>query len=198
MNRDAEINRYEMLNRTCHTGATVIFGNACDMLIPIQAVCDYYFVKADIVNRSFPSLSANEAATLYQRCVAPIKPARVLIHLSDEVMDAEFDRRFLNLVNTIGKDTEIGFLACGRADDDKHLAALCDSCRVAFCDPNRAGCDLETLRDLYISGLRSNVTLPTLSRMLFSSTEEASEQTVAANAHARRTFADFFRLAEAK
>lgn len=198
MNRDAEIRNYENLNRSCRAGATVIFGNARDLLLPIRSVCEYFFVKADVINRSFPSLSVKEAAELYMRCIAPIRPGRVLIRLSDEVMDAEFDREFVNLMNVIGKEVEVGIIASGREADDKHLMALCDSCRAAFCDPDEAGCDLETLRDLFASGLRKTTTIKTFARMLYSNPEETAEQPVVVNVTARRTFADFFRIAEAR
>lgn len=130
---EREVIRYQRLNELARHNGIVIFGCKEDVRIPLCELRQAFSVEADIYNRSIGSLSVKDAVTMYERCVAPLAPETVLVHIGEADLDffaqdpAAFDNQYRELIACIRKqDTacRIAVIALRNYDKDPGIAAL--------------------------------------------------------------------------
>ena len=81
---EMEIRKYQALNALAEQGATVIFGGGEDREIPVCELKQSFALPLTIYNRSLDGLTLEEARAAYDACVAPLAPARILLHLGED------------------------------------------------------------------------------------------------------------------
>lgn len=147
---EREIKTYQSLNSLATAGGLVIFGGAEDRLIPLCELKETFDLQYTFYNRSFPGLCLDNAARIYDRCVSPLAPQEVYLHIGDAdtalfTEDAAlFDLKYSRLVQHI-RDTDkkcsLAIISLKNPDNDpviaelnKHLAVIAQNTRCEFCD----------------------------------------------------------------
>ncbi|MDO4488465.1 MAG: hypothetical protein Q4B67_05210 [Eubacteriales bacterium] len=148
--KENEIIQYRMLNKLAEQGGIVIFGSVEDKHIPTGELRQAFALESKVYNRSFESLSINDAVDAYDKVVAPLLPETVLLHLGEadrELFKAEpmeFDNRYRELIAYIrkqNKNCRIAVVSLRNYDNDpeiaeinRHLKFIADSERCEFGD----------------------------------------------------------------
>ena len=148
--REAEIKKYTNLNELAEQGGIVIFGCGEDVNIPVGEVRQAFSVDAKMYNRSFKNLSIIEAQAIYEKCIAPIFPETVLIHIGENDLSlfkkdsSEFDVAYRNLIGFIkkqNKNCRISVVSMREhnnhsiiAEMNQHLKNIADSERCEYGD----------------------------------------------------------------
>lgn len=109
---EKQISKYIKLNELSEQGGIVIFGSGEDVNIPVGEIRQAFSVDAKMYNRSFKNLSITEAGAVYEKCIAPICPETVLIHIGEDDLSlfkkdaSEFDIAYRNLIGFIRKQNK--------------------------------------------------------------------------------------------
>ena len=146
----AELNRYTRLNELAEQGGIVVFGGSEAKDIPTGELRQAFAVEENMYNRSIDGLSAAEAAQVYERCVAPLVPETVLLHIGDA--DTElfakdpdaFDRNYRELIACVRKGNKkcrIAVVSLKNHNDDpqteemnKHLKYIAEAEQCEYGD----------------------------------------------------------------
>ena len=139
---EAEIEKYIKLNELAEQGGIVIFGCGDDVIIPVGEIRQAFSVDAKMYNRSFKNLSVTDAEEIYIKCIAPIYPETVLIHIGENDFSlfkkdaAEFDTTYRNLIASIKRENKkcrIAVVSMREHDNhpiieemNKHLKSIAD------------------------------------------------------------------------
>ena len=148
--RDAEIKNYTKLNELAEKGGIVIFGCGVDKDIPTCEIRQAFAVESKIYNRSFESVSVNDALSIYKETVAALSPETVLLHIGETDIElfaknsAEFDNKYRELIGYIksqNKKCRIAIISLRNYDYDsqieeinKHLKYIADSEQCEYGD----------------------------------------------------------------
>ena len=124
---EKQISKYIKLNELSEQGGIVIFGSGEDVNIPVGEIRQAFSVDAKMYNRSFKNLSITEAQTVSEKCIAPIYPETVLIHIGEDDLSlfkkdsSEFDVAYRNLIGFIKKQNKNCRIAVvSMRDHDNH------------------------------------------------------------------------------
>ncbi len=104
---DFEIEEYMRLNQYSKSNGIVIFGGKQDGKLPLCEIKQYFDLEENFYNRSFENLSIIDAIPLYKKCIAPLEPESVLLHLGEadvaffEDNNTHFDSLYCNLIQQI-------------------------------------------------------------------------------------------------
>ena len=148
--REAEIKKYEKLNELAEESGIVILGCGEDVNIPVGEVRQAFSVEQKIYNRSFKNLTITDAEAIYEKCIAPIYPETVLIHIGQDDLSlfknnsTEFDTTYRNLIAFIrsqNKKCRIAVVSMRDYDNhpiieemNKHLENIADSEQCEYGD----------------------------------------------------------------
>ena len=144
---EKQIKLYRSLNALANAGGCVIFGGAEDRTIPLGELKETFELQGSYYSRSFDNLSISNAKELFDRCVAPLAPADVYLHLgqNDLAEDAAiFAQKYTDLVQHIRSTDEkcsIVIVGLKNPDNDpvidqlnKHLEVIAQNEHCDFCD----------------------------------------------------------------
>ena len=147
---EKQISKYIKLNELSEQGGIVIFGSGEDVNIPVGEIRQAFSVDAKMYNRSFKNLSITEAQTVYEKCIAPIYPETVLIHIGEDDLSlfkkdsSEFDVAYRNLIGFIktqNKNCRIAVVSMRDHDNhpiiaemNQHLKNIADSEQCEYGD----------------------------------------------------------------
>lgn len=148
--REHEVKKYRQLNELSKPGGIVIFGCGSDKSIPTCELRQAFTIVPDLYNRSFETMSVNEAADIYEEVIAPLAPQTVLIHIGEcdkallSECSVEFDNRFRELIRRIktqNKKCQIAIVSFKNPDNEpqtealnRHLKCIADSERCFYGD----------------------------------------------------------------
>ena len=148
--REAEIKNYTKLNELAEKGGIVIFGCGVDKDIPTCEIRQAFAVESKIYNRSFESVSVNDALSIYKETVAALSPETVLLHIGETDIEffaensAEFDNKYRELIGYIKSQNQkcrIAIVSLKNDDYDpqievinKHLKYIADSEQCEYGD----------------------------------------------------------------
>ena len=148
--RESEIKNYTKLNELAEQGGIVIFGCGVDKDIPTCEIRQAFAVESKIYNRSFESVSVNDALSIYKETVAALSPETVLLHIGETDIEffaensAEFDNKYRELIGYIksqNKKCRIAIISLRNYDCDsqieeinKHLKYIADSEKCEYGD----------------------------------------------------------------
>lgn len=133
MMRTSEIKRYTQLNELAEAGGLVIFGDSDDKNIPVCELRQAFAIQSNIYNRSFENISINEAIDLYEKCIYPLSPELVLIHIGKQDKSLlvknpnEFDSKFRQLIAFIrsqNKKCRIAIVSLKNYNNDPQLEEI--------------------------------------------------------------------------
>ena len=144
---EKQIKLYQSLNALANAGGCVIFGSAEDRTIPLGELKETFELQGSYYNRSFDSLSISNAAELFDRCVAPLAPSEVYLHIGQNDLNedaAVFAQKYTELVQHIrNTDKKCGIVIVGLKNSDndptieqfnKHLEVIARNEYCDFCD----------------------------------------------------------------
>lgn len=148
--KNAETAKYAKLNELAAQGGVVILGGAADREIPLCELKQAFGLETMLYNRSVEGISVNNAAELYDACVAPLAPETVLLHIGDadiRLFASDPDRfvqKYRELVGHIRKnDPSCGIVVVSLANPDdsadiaemnRHLKYIAESERCQYGD----------------------------------------------------------------
>ena len=144
---EKEIKLYTTLNSLANAGGTVIFGGTGDRAIPLGELKDTFELQGSFFNRSFDGLRIANAAELFDRCVAPLAPGDIYLHIGQNDLAenaAVFAQKYTELVKHIrSTDKKCGIVIVGFKNPDKdptveelnkHLEVIAQNEGCQFCD----------------------------------------------------------------
>ena len=144
---EKQIKLYQSLNALANAGGCVIFGGAEDRTIPLGELKETFELQGSYYNRSFDDLRISNAIDLFDRCVAPLAPGDVYLHIGqNDLADdaAVFAQKYTELVQHIrSTDKKCGIVIVGLKNSDKdptieqfnkHLELIVQNERCDFCD----------------------------------------------------------------
>ena len=148
--REAEVKKYIKLNELAEQGGIVVFGCGEDVNIPVGEVRQAFSVDAKMYNRSFKNLSITETEAMYEKCIAPICPETVLIHIGEDDLSlfkkdaTEFDttyRKLIAFIRSQNKKCRIAVVSMRDFDNhpitkemNQHLKNIADSEQCEYGD----------------------------------------------------------------
>lgn len=104
--------KYQFMNNLAEGNGIVILGGEQDYDIPTGELRQAFAIDSNIYNRSIPGLSVQNAAEVYDTCVADIYPDTLFLHLGSSDMNlfqkdpAKFDAQYRTLISHIKKDNK--------------------------------------------------------------------------------------------
>lgn len=144
------IQKYIGLNKIADPNGIVILGGSEDVDIPIGELRQAFSVTPKIYNRSFNHLSVKDAKEIYDKCVLPLSPETLLIHVGEEDLEffaqdsAKFDEAYRALISHIRKNQpkcRISLVSLRNYDNNPqitelntHLKYIADSERCEYGD----------------------------------------------------------------
>ena len=144
---EKEIKLYQSLNALANVGGCVIFGGAEDRIIPLGELKETFELQGSYYNRSFDGLSVFNAADLFDRCVAPLAPSDIYLHIGQNDLNedtAVFAQKYSELVQHIrSTDKKCSIVIVGLKNPgndpaveqlNKQLAVIAQNECCAFCD----------------------------------------------------------------
>jgi len=144
---EKQIKLYRSLNALANVGSCVIFGGTEDRTIPLGELKETFELQGSYYNRSFDGLRISNAKELFDRCVAPLAPGEVYIHIGQNDLHedpAVFAQKYSELVQHIrSTDKKCGIVIVGLKNPDndpaveqlnKHLEVIARNERCDFCD----------------------------------------------------------------
>ena len=145
-----EIRKYQTLNKLADTNGIIIFGGTEDKEIPLCELKQAFEVNAKLYNRSISNLSVNTALTVYDNCVANLKPESVLLHIGVADLDSfsqdssDFVQKYIDLIRhikSLDKKCNIAIISLKNPDEsadiiemNKHLKYIAESEQCEFGD----------------------------------------------------------------
>lgn len=146
---EKQISRYDHLNELAQPGGIVILGGEQDRGLPLCELKQAFELKEELYNRSVTGLSAENGVVIYDRCVAPLEPEVLFIHIgeADQGLFAQepsaFDQKLrllLRHIRNTDPSCQIGLISI-RAENapifstmNKHLSAVARTEQCEFCD----------------------------------------------------------------
>ena len=147
---EKEIKLYQSLNALANSSGSVIFGGAEDRTIPLGELKETFELQGSYYNRSFEGLSISNATDLFDRCVAPLAPGDIYLHIGQNDLAqfgedaAAFAQKYTQLVQHIrSTDKKCGMVIVGLKNPDndtvidqlnKHLEVIARNEHCDFCD----------------------------------------------------------------
>ena len=144
---EKQIKLYRSLNALANAGGCVIFGGADDRTIPLGELKETFELQGSYYNRSFDGLRISNAVDLFDRCVAPLAPGEVYLHIGQNDLtedSAVFAQKYTALVQHIrSTDKKCGIIIVGLKNPDndpaveqlnKQLAVIAQNECCDFCD----------------------------------------------------------------
>lgn len=144
------IQRYIGLNKLAEPNGIVIFGGSEDLNIPIGELRQAFSVTSKIYNRSMNNLSVKDAMEIYDKCVLPLSPETLLIHIGEDDIEffaedsTKFDETYRALISHIRKNhpkCRISLISQRNYENDpviteinKHLRYIADSDQCEYGD----------------------------------------------------------------
>ena len=104
---EALIKKYKSLNQLAHSNGIVIFGVNEDVQIPIGELRQAFSITSEIYNRSLYDLSILNALEIYDKCVLPLSPETLLIHIGEKDLglfvenSLKFDNKYREFIHHI-------------------------------------------------------------------------------------------------
>ena len=150
---EKQISQYCQLNQLAQPGGVVLLGGEQDRGLPLCELKQAFDLRQELYNRSVTGLRADSAAVIYDRCVAPLEPEILFLHIgeADKALFARepavFDQKLCVLLRHI-KDNAPGcqMALISMSNDDpvfqsmnKHLAAIAHTEQCEFCNIPQAG-----------------------------------------------------------
>ena len=128
-----EIAKYISLNQIAGSDGIVILGGAEDANIPLGELKQAFALSDNIYNRSIAGLSANNAARVYDECVAELCPDTILLHIGEADVpsfsgnESAFEEGYRTLIKAIkakNKRTRIVLVSLKNYENDTVIAKL--------------------------------------------------------------------------
>ena len=197
---EKEIKKYQALNKLADTKGIIVFGGTEDKEIPLCELKQAFEVNTKLYNRSISDLSVNTALTIYDDCIAALKPESVLLHIGAADLDffvkdsSAFDKKYCELIKhikSLDKKCNIAIISLNNPDQaedisemNKHLKYIAQSEQCEFGDisTKRVWNPLETKNvislvsslDLF-SPLKTKLPLYDLIKILFCSNSPCAQ-----------------------
>ena len=130
---NAEITKYKSLNHLAESNGIVIFGENKDVNIPLGELKQAFALNDCIYNRSFSNMLVEEAAKIYDECIADLYPDTVLLHIGDgdvsyfEGKETVFEASYRSLIATIrekNKDCRIVIVSLKNYNNNDTVAKI--------------------------------------------------------------------------
>ena len=146
---EKQISLYDRLNELTAPGGVAILGGEQDRGLPLCELKQAFELKEELHNRSITGLSVENSVVIYDRCVAPLEPDVLFIHIGEEdkkLFDqkpSSFDhklRLLLRHIKNTNPSCQIALISIRHKDDsifssmNKHLSAIAQSEHCEFCD----------------------------------------------------------------
>lgn len=102
-----EIKKYQSLNELAEPNGIVIIGGTEDKDIPLCELKQAFELNSKLYNRSINNISVNNAADIYDSCVASLNPESILLHIgtsdlkSFKESPSDFDQKYCELIEHI-------------------------------------------------------------------------------------------------
>lgn len=128
-----EISRYQALNALSATGGVVIFGGSEDKTIPLCELKQAFDLRENFYDRSVTALTLTDAPDIFDRCIAPLAPDTLLLHLGEADLETfekdpnTFDRAYRHLLQHIQescKKLQIGVISLRERPSDPRIKAM--------------------------------------------------------------------------
>lgn len=145
-----EIRKYQTLNELAEPNGLVILGGTEDKEIPLCELKQAFDLKSPLYNRSITDLSVHNAIEIYDSCIAPIEPKRLLLHIGTADLryfsenPSGFEQKYRELVQYIkmdNKNCDIAIISLKNHNENmnisemnKHLKYLAESERCEYGD----------------------------------------------------------------
>ena len=145
-----EIKNYQALNELADQNGLVIFGGTEDRKIPLCELKQAFDLESNLYNRSISNLSIDNAVEIYDACIAPLAPERLLLHIGNADLELfskdseQFDKKYRDLIHHIKSDdpkNDIAIISLKNHNEDanvttlnKHLKYIADSERCEYGD----------------------------------------------------------------
>ena len=190
--KELEIRKYQSLNKVANCGGIVMFGSKDLFDLPLCELKQAFDINDDLYNRSFESLSLNDAQDVYAQCVSDIKPDTLFIQLgADDVeMFSNDKEKFIYLYRSLifsikrkNRKCRVAIVSLKNYDDDKviseinkQLKYIADSENCDYCDvSHKKPCNLQQIKNIssfiynmgFVQPLNQKRQINDLSRMLF-------------------------------
>ena len=104
---ESQIKKYTNLNELADHNGIVIFGGSDDINIPLGELRQAFSIDSKMYNRSIENLSIKDAVSIYEKCVAPLFPDTVLLHIGEADLvflqenPSEFNSKYRELLSYI-------------------------------------------------------------------------------------------------
>lgn len=147
---DAALKKYATLNKLSHEGGIVLMGGSKDLKIPLCELKESFKIESTLYNRSFEELSVMDAEELFEKCIAPLNPQTLILHIGEadttlfSTNQSEFIAKYAHLLSAIKAHDKICHIAVVSLlnpkqdavifEMNKHLKYLSDSERCDFVD----------------------------------------------------------------
>ncbi|MBQ7345572.1 MAG: hypothetical protein IJW45_05870 [Oscillospiraceae bacterium] len=147
---DRQIDTYQALNALASPGGVVIFGGSEDKRIPLCELKQAFQLREDFYDLSIADLTIADAPEFFDRCIAPLAPATLLLHLGEadlhtfELDPSTFHRTYgilLHHIKTSCKKCDIAVISLKETGTDprikqmnEHLRMIAESERCPYFD----------------------------------------------------------------
>ena len=144
---EKQIKLYQSLNALANAGGGVIFGGAEGRTIPLGELKETFELQGSYYNRSFDDLRISNATELFDRCVAPLAPSDIYLHIGQNDLNedtAVFAQKYSELVQHIrSTDKKCSIVIVGLKNPgndpaveqlNKQLAVIAQNECCDFCD----------------------------------------------------------------
>lgn len=137
---NAFINEYLKLNSLATQGGVVVFGDGNDANIPVNELKQSFGIECPVYNRSFPSVTKDNAIELYDTVIRPLKPETLLLHIGKgfaKFADEINEQKYIELLSHIKRSDHccrIIVISDGDKIVDERLKRLAASENCEFID----------------------------------------------------------------
>lgn len=85
------ITTYNSLNKVAQKNGIVLLGSTFAYTLPLNELVQNYSISKKIYNRSIQGLRIKDAEQYIESCIKPLEPAKLIINLGDEDLNANSD-----------------------------------------------------------------------------------------------------------
>ena len=134
------VNEYKKLNSIATQQGVVVFGEGNDVNIPVSELKQSFNLDCAVYNRSFPYVSPDNAADLYDKIVKPLNPDTLLLHVSAEYVklpSEEFPKKYAELlrhIKSVNKRCRVIVISNGSKTIDETLKNVAESENCEYVD----------------------------------------------------------------
>lgn len=134
------VNEYKKLNSIATQQGVVVFGEGNDVNIPVSELKQSFNLDCAVYNRSFPYVSPDNAAELYDKIVKPLNPDTLLLHVSAEFVKLpaeEFSKKYAELlrhIKSVNKRCRVIVISNGSKTIDETLKNVAESENCEYVD----------------------------------------------------------------